>query len=327
MHNGVPQMSDYGLKEAIDEHMPFIDEHLQKLNVPIFDRFMRAAYFFVDFAIIDSSYESKEELLKSTAFIEGIIPLCNDWYWDKYGELAKNPTNGVYSGIITPYGHPVLVKVPATTSTVEVPNETAWLTFPDCLSENETIEDMAQTKIDLDKLPAEEMDRLSTEFSEVVSMTRKININIGSVGGVDEEASNMADGIWGHIEKSIVDILSFQDPQASIGCWELHLAIEKTLKVYLKQNCGSWVFGHDLKKLSTKINSHDESLDFSVIQSLPSDKDAIKLRYAELVTNVSEAVDYYKKALRLIESVTNKYERKCSINNASFLLKMAPWAK
>jgi hypothetical protein len=73
-------MSEYGLKEAIDEHMPFIDEHLQKLNVPIFDRFMRAAYFFVDFAIIDSNYESKEELLKSAAFIEGIIPLVNDWY-------------------------------------------------------------------------------------------------------------------------------------------------------------------------------------------------------------------------------------------------------
>tara|TARA_R110001583_G_scaffold188527_3_gene350683 strand:- start:190 stop:1152 length:963 start_codon:yes stop_codon:yes gene_type:complete len=320
-------MSEYGLKEAIDEHMPFIDEHLQKLNVPIFDRLMRAAHLFVDLAITDSSYESKEELLKSTAFIEGIIPLFNDWYWGKYGELAKNPTNRIYLGIITPYGHPVLVKIPATTSRVEMPNETAWLTFPDCLSENESIEDMAQTKIDLDKLPAEEMDRLSTEFREVVSMTRKINLNVGTVGGTDKEAANMADGIWGHIEKSIVDILSFQDPQASIGCWELHLAIEKALKVYLKQICGSWVFGHDLKKLSANINSHDVSLDFSVIQSLPSDKDAIKLRYAELVKNVSEAVDYYKKALRLIESVTNKYERKYSINNASLLLKMAPWAK
>ena len=320
-------MSKYGLKEAIDEHMPFIDEHLQKLNVPIFDRFMRAAYLFVDVAIIDSSYESKEELLKSTAFIEGLIPLVNDWYWDRYGELAKNPTNRIYSGLITPYGHPVLVKIPATTSRVEVPNETAWLTFPDCLSKNESIGDMAQTKIDLDKLPPEEMDRLSTEFSEIVSMTRKINLNLGSVGGIDKEAASMADGIWGHIEKSIVDILSFQEPQASIGCWELHLAIEKTLKVYLKQIYGSWVFGHDLNKLSNKINNHDASLDFSVIQLLPSDKDAINLRYSELVKNVSEAVDYYKKALRLIEKVTSKYERKYSINNASFLLKMAPWAK
>jgi len=320
-------MNEYGLKEAIDEHMPSIDEHLQELNVPIFDRFMRAAYLFVDVAIVDSSFESKKDLLKSKAFIEGLIPLVNDWYWDKYGELAENPNNKVYSGIITPYGHPVAVKIPATTSRVEIPNETAWLTFPDSLTENEFIGDMAQTKIDLDRFPTEEMNRLSIEFNEVVSMTRKINLNIGSASGFDQKATNMAQGIWGHIEKSVFDILSFRDSQASISCWELHLAIEKTLKVYLKQICGSWVFGHDLNELGNKIKDNDASIDFSVIQSLPSDKDAIKLRYAELVTNGSDAVDYYKKALCLIEKITSKFERKYSINNASFLIKIAPWAK
>lgn len=320
-------MNEYGLKEAIDEHMPFIDEHLQKSNIPIFNRFMRAAYLFVDVAIVDSSFESKDDFLKSETFIEGLIPLVNNWYWDKYGKLAKNPTNKVFLGIIAPYGHPVLVKIPSTTNKVEVQYETAWLTFPDCLGENESITDMVQIKIDLDKLTTKESDRLSTEFNEVVSMTRKINLNIGSAAGLDKEAFNMAQGIWGHVEKSIIDILSFQDPQASIGCWELHLAIEKTLKVYLKQICGSRVFGHDLNVLSKKIKNHDASLDFSVIQSLPSDKDAIKLRYAEIVTNVSDALNYYKKALRLIEQITSKYERKYSMNNASLLLRVAPWAK
>lgn len=52
-------MSEYGIKEAVYEHMPFIDEHLKKLNVPIFDRFMHAAYLFVDIAVIDSSFKIK----------------------------------------------------------------------------------------------------------------------------------------------------------------------------------------------------------------------------------------------------------------------------
>lgn len=265
--------------------------------------------------------------MKSKAFFEGLIPLVNDWYWDKYGELAKGPTDKNYSGIITPYGHPVLVRIPATTSKVEVPYETAWLTFPDHLSKAESIVDMAQTKIDLERLSLDEMDKLSKEFSEVVSLTRKINLNINSAYGLDKDAANMAQGIWGHIEKSITDILSFKSSQASIGCWELHLAIEKTLKVYLKQALGVRMTGHDLNKLSSEINKHDASLDFSVIQSLPSDKDAIKMRYAELVKNVNAAVDYYKKALRLIEVVTSKYEKKYTYNNASLLLKVAPWAK
>lgn len=82
-------MSKYELKDAIDEHMPHIDEILQESKVAIFDRFMRAASIFVDVAITDSSFGSKEELLKSEAFLKGIIPLVNDWYWEKYGELAK----------------------------------------------------------------------------------------------------------------------------------------------------------------------------------------------------------------------------------------------
>ncbi|MGF1693929.1 hypothetical protein, partial [Photobacterium kagoshimensis] len=60
-------MSQYDLKDAISEHMPFIDELLQKMNVPIFNRYMRASYIFVDVAVIDSSFETKDELLKSKA--------------------------------------------------------------------------------------------------------------------------------------------------------------------------------------------------------------------------------------------------------------------
>lgn len=320
-------MSEYGLKEAIDEHMPFIDELLQQSNIPIFDRFMRAATVFVDVAIIDSSFESKEELLKSKAFFEGIIPLVNDWYWDRYGELAKNPIEKSYSGIITPYGQPVLVKIPATTSRVEVPNETAWLSFPDCLQEAESMGDMIQTQIGLNKLPKAEMDKLSFEFCEVVSLTRSINLNTMATTGLDRETANMAQGIWSHFEKSISDILSFKNQQASIGCWELHLAIEKTLKVYLKQVSGNRPFEHCLKKISKRVKEHDPDLDLSIVQSLPSDNDAIKLRYSELVTNVSDVVDYYKKALILVSQVTSRYSRKYRFNNASFLIKMAPWAR
>lgn len=320
-------MSKYELKDAIDENMPFIDEMLQESKVAIFDRFMRAALIFVDLAITYSSFGSKEELLKSEVFFKGIIPLVNDWYWEKYGELAKNPMCEVYSGIVNPYGQPVLVKIPSTTSKIEVPNETAWLTFPDCLQESESLTDMIQTPLILDKLPTSEREALLSEFDEVVSMTRSINLNIMSASELDAETTNMAQGIWSHFEKAIVDILSFKNQQASIGCWELHLAIEKTLKVYLKQADGKKYFGHNLNTLGDKARIYIPEIDLSMIKSLPSDKDAIQLRYSELVHNVDEVVDYYKKALALVFSITRKLARKYKLNNASFLIKMAPWAR
>ncbi len=320
-------MNEYGLKEAIDEHMPFIDGLLQQSKIPIFNRFMHAAKIFVDVAVIDSNFESQEEFLKSKAFFEGIIPLVNDWYWERYGELSKSPTDKCYSGIITPYGQPVLVKIPATTSKVEVPNETVWFSLPDCLQKTESIGDMIQTQIGLNKLPKEEMDKLSSEFSEVVSLTRSINLNMMTTTGLDQETSNLLQGVWSHFEKSILDILSFKNQQASIGCWELHLAIEKALKVYLKQVSGNRMFGHDLKALSSELNKYDHDLDLSIVRSLPSDKEAIKLRYSELITSVNDVVDYYKKALILVSVITSRYSRQYCFNNASFLIKIAPWAR
>lgn len=253
--------------------------------------------------------------------------MVNDWYWEKYGELAKNPKTKVYSGIINPYGQPVLVKIPSTTSEIEVPNETAWLTFPDCLQESESLAEMIQTPSILDKLPKYEKEVLLSEFDEVVSMTRSINLNIRSVSELDAEATDMAQGIWSHFEKAIVDILSFQNQQASIGCWELHLAIEKTLKVYLNQADGKKHFGHNLNALGNKAKIYIPELDLSMIRSLPSDKDAIQFRYSELVQNVGKAVVYYKKALALVFFITSKLSRKHKFNNASFLIKMAPWAR
>lgn len=208
-----------------------------------------------------------------------------------------------------------------------MPNETAWLTFPDCRQENESLTDMIQTPSILDKIPSNEKEVLLSEFDEVVSMTRSINLNIMSASDLDPETTNMAQGIWSHFEKAIVDILSFQNQQASIGCWELHLAIEKTLKVYLKQANGKKYYGHNLNILGDEARTYIPEIDLSMIKSLPSDKDAIQLRYSELIKNVDEVVGYYKKALALVSFITSKLSRKYQLDNASFLIRKATWAK
>jgi len=321
-------MREYGLKDAIDEYMPLIDEPLQELKLPIFERFMRAARIFVEMAITESKFSSKEELLKSEVFNEKIVPLVNDWYWAKYGELARKPKNRLFSGIITPYGQPVLISFPSTNSKVEIPNKTSWLIFPDCVQETESLSDMLQSPLELDKMPTNDRKKLLDEFKEIVSMTRSINLNIMSASSCfDVDTNNMANGIWSHFEKAINDILSFKNHQASIGCWELHLAIEKSLKVYLKQKDGKKHVGHDLGVLCNKVEKNLPNIDFSLIETLPSDKKAIQFRYSELITDIESAVSYYQKALMLVFLITNELSFKYRFHNTSFLIKVAPWAK
>jgi hypothetical protein len=56
------------LKDHIDEHMPHIDEMLEKKNIPIHKRFFIAGKLFVETTIQKSSFHSNEELLKSELY-------------------------------------------------------------------------------------------------------------------------------------------------------------------------------------------------------------------------------------------------------------------
>jgi hypothetical protein len=320
-------LSKYTLKDAINEHMPFIDELLGESNIPVFKRFIQAASIFVDVAIVDSSFETKEELFKSKAYFEGILPLVNDWYWEKYGQLAKNPKDNVYSGILSSYAQPILIKIPATTSRIEVKGESSWLTFPDCLQSTEILHGMLEPAINLKKLTDNERAKFNEEANQVVSLTRSINLNVMSATDLDSETRSMAVGIWSHFEKAVSDILSFQHEIASIGCWELHLAIEKSFKIFLKQKSGKKHTGHDLMTLSNKSKKYVPDIDVSLISELPSDKEAINLRYAEIIRTTHDAVKYYKNTLLLVDFLTSNLDRNYRFNNASFLIKMAPWAK
>ncbi len=61
-------MSKAEFKKVINEHMRYIDELLSAQHIPLFERYIHAALVFVDVAIEDSSFKSKEELTKSDVF-------------------------------------------------------------------------------------------------------------------------------------------------------------------------------------------------------------------------------------------------------------------
>ncbi|NTW89123.1 MAG: hypothetical protein HGB26_08455 [Desulfobulbaceae bacterium] len=307
--------------DAIKAYMPEIDKLLEEDNVPVFDRLFRAALLFVDLVVIDSSFDTKQELIKSKAFSDAIIPPINDWYWDKYGSLMSRPTVRYFSGLVKLYSQPVKIEIPATLSKVEEEGKTAWLIFPDHLYEAEDVKKMFPGTISIDD------QQTIDDAAIVVKYTRSINLALNLVSGLSDEAKSMSSGIWGHFEKAISDILTFKNEVASVGCWELHLAIEKSFKVVLNQKTGKKHTGHDLKTLSKTLNKYLPNLDLSPINVLPSDKEAIKMRYSEQVRTVNEALRFYKTSLLIVYRITSAIDNDLTINNASFLLKKAPWAR
>lgn len=315
------------LREHIKEHMPYIDEILAKQNVPIQKRFFIAGRLFVEAAVMDSTFESKKELLESEVYQECILPLFNDWYFEKYGDLAKGSCNDIYLGIVVVYGRPVAVKIPATTTEVLEEGKLARMTFPNHLQESEEIKELIQPKFDLARMDESSIEELRDQIAKVVALTRSINLDLNMVINLSRPFLDMVNGIWSHFEKGILDILTLKSERASIACWEIHLAIEKSLKVLIYSKSGERRGGHNFKDLIEFLGKYEKGIDSSKLSILPSDKDAIKLRYAEIIKGPIDAFHYYLVALEFVGDVVSRLDHKVSIKNASITLKMAPWAR
>jgi hypothetical protein len=190
---------------------------------------------------------TKDEFIdKHFASITNVVV---DWYMDKYGQLVK-PKINLLSGIVRYYNQPVLLKIPATTSKVEKEGETAWFTFPDHLQQDETYKSMFASDINFDNLPKDDLAALKKEVEEVVALSRRTRISLMTASILNTTSLNMGDSIWTHIEKAISDIISGIPANISLACWELHLAVEKSLKVYISQFPSKKGWGHDLITLS-----------------------------------------------------------------------------
>lgn len=315
------------LRDHIFKAMPKIDEWLEAQGTPIPNRFIAAGMLYVEYFVQDSTFESKDQLLESDTYRDCVLPIFNDWYYEKYRDLTKNNVKISYLGVTFVYGQPIELKIPSKTSEVVEEGKLSKVMFPDHMQENENIEEIIQPNINLEHMTEKLASELKQQISEIIAYSRSINIDINTSSELDQSARNMSMSIWGHFEKGVRDILADKPELSAVACWEFHLAIEKSLKVLIYSKTGQGKHGHCFDDLVKCLKNNGCELDSSELMSLPSDKDAIKLRYAEMMRQPIEAFNYYLIALKFVADVCTKLDHEYGFKNSSFTLKMAPWAR
>jgi HEPN domain-containing protein len=132
-----------------------------------------------------------------------------------------------------------------------------------------------------------------------------------------------------HLDKAARDILSLESGRISTSYWEIHLAIEKALKLIILQNKRDHQKKHDLHKLCRIANNiKGVALDCAELLMFPSDNEAIKQRYGEGSSfTVQEAVENYISACAVIARLTKALKRRFVLKNARFLIAIPPWEK
>lgn len=317
----------------INDILDLIDRQLALGNVPISQRCFHAAIEFVTKFVIKIKTNGLETDDFKTDFYEkdwfkSLYNHIKSWYCDRYGEALKESTSQPIIGVVSLYDTPFKVLVPLTVRwAVEIPGKSAWFTIPNSVLEKEDVIEWLQSPPNLDSLSTSITERLYSELSHIGFSLRSINVNLMTADKENENIRGMASGIISHLQNAADDILKSNSGGVSYAFWELHLAVEKSIKVLLLQHGSQKHHHHNLHELFKKAKyEYGIEIEAQKLLNLPSNQDAIKYRYGEKAGTTSEyAIAVYYDVLDIVRETTKALKRKIIMNNASFLIQLPPW--
>jgi HEPN domain-containing protein len=314
---------DEGLKQLVIEWVEGIDERLAAQNVPLESRVLLASALFAEHAIIDVPTEVKRQFFASPDF-RPFYQFINGWYANKYGAALKGQGFGGLIGTVLHRGVPFELHIPSTTSKVETPGESAWLQFPASVSDGEVPTSWLVAPPNLEQMPTDEKEDFTRRIVATGTALRTIRLNLMTATLTDDTSREWKRHIVPHLTAAAKHI---KEHAAGIACWEVHLAVEKSLKLMALQKTGIYAKIHDLRKLLAQCPADlGKAVDASLLDVLPEEKAIMQLRYGEGVSIALEKVyEIYDAGLSVVAQCTGVLQRNAKIHDAAFLIKKPPF--
>jgi HEPN domain-containing protein len=320
-------MSNEQLKELIEMQLEMVDDWYAEQGISVNQRLLKATILIAGNCISSESTPESTNVVDKPWF-PVVFELVEYWYKDRYGEDYFNQDNREFrSGIVTIYNNPFEVRIPLTIFKPEEVGKTVWITFPNEVLDEEEPLDWIQNKPNLNRLNDDQLDCLEKDIIEVSSSIRNIHMGLISADFTEPPNTTLAGSIQTHLSHAATNILQSRTEDLSLSFWECHLAVEKVIKLYLRQKNLSPPNTHDLNKLRRLTEQHIQSgvLD-EQFSRLVSDKDAIKYRYGEHEdVTLAHAIGNYRDTLKIVEFFAEALNRKRDLNNLSMLVKILPW--
>ena len=316
-----------GLKGFIDYQLPIFDQMLAESQKPLSERPLAAALYFVDFCIVEIEGETKNKFLEKKWF-RSIYRLIKQWYKARYADALKETTDYVALGVVLIYNTPFQLRIPLSISQEKEGDDKQWFCLPCSVIDGENVLDWIEKKPNIGNMSEEELKDLQKSISDFAANVRSTHVNLMSAS-LEKSLHKISSTIQAHIDKAVRDILSLDPGRISTSYWEIHLAIEKAVKLIILQNGRDHQNKHSLEKLCRIANNiKGIRLDCSIFSCFPPDDEAIKQRYGEgSYYTIQEAVVNVAHASEVISRLTNLLKREFIMNNARVLIALPPWEK
>lgn len=316
-------MNDEEFEAYIFSQLEIIDTFLSKEEVDIPDRPFTAADMFVKTSLVSVNDKPPDHYITESWFKYIIRPI-RKWYQTKYGAVATLARHKVSKGVVLYNDAFYELDIPL--RLIVPKGELREFIFP---KEILPFED----ELSFVKHPpnfssdTQETSKFKDSVRKVINLTRSINNNLTTSHFKHQLCHELSEGIEAHIQKTVEDILSNQTSRYLISYWEIHLAIEKSIKVLIVQANKPIRPTHDLIELRNLLNQIRPGLIQSgIIEQFPGHRDVISYRYGNGPTiKKGDVHANYLRALELLDLLTKEFDRKYIFNNTVFVLQKLPW--
>lgn len=307
------------------ETLPPLDEMFTKQNRPVHERPFEAARLIVDLMIVEVAGDTKDSYLTKPWFV-GIYQPVIRWYEQRYGLELPYSKRPIAHGMVSHFGALYVLRVELVLSEKDKDGH-QWVRFPKEVLPEERPLDWLASPPPIDALKSNRREALASTARHVANRLRSINNDLNTATHPSEEARRMATSVIRHLDNAAVHATSSNADAHALVPWELQMACEKSMKLYLAQIKLEYPQTHDLRALSKLA---EPTLNWSEIRKLltsfPTDGRVIKWRYGELNPPTSAEIwRMYGAAVELIHGYACRMTRKFTFNNFSVQLKKAPW--
>ena len=315
------------LTDFLSQQLPVIDDSLSKQREPLSVRPLTATQMIIEHCILDSMGKPVEDYLETPLFAH-LYKLVAEWYNRRYAEAMRADLDHSIIVVVLLYNIPFEIRVPLIFTEIEEVGKTAWIYFPTEVHKQESVLDWFVCGPNIQELSSEEVSLLKNEISKLAVDSRSIQNNISNAATDHKKGQMLFGGIQAHIETAVRNILSQEDNLILNAFWEIHLAVEKSIKLLIQQYGGAVKKTHDLKVLCSMGDKIDGlTIPTEAIERLPTLNETVPMRYGEgEVKEVAEAISNYRMALPVIRTLTAQFKKKSiTLNNAKFLIQKLPF--
>ena len=316
------------LDALLSERLPILDEAFADEDVALSDRPLRCALFIAQkCAEKDAGALGANHRFESPLFRQ-ICNRVNAWYDWKYKPGSFSPGQHKFRTVVLIHGTAFELVVPLTYGRVEEEGKTAWLCFPTGVNPTERVLGWIKNAPNFDSCSEAEVKEITISIEALVATIRGANHDLQTANRDNEVDASFVETVEAHLVKAVDDILTLEPARLKHSNWEMHLAVEKSIKGLL---C-SYGFVpkkiHDLAELRKQAETVVHSLNIGVVDQLQNWKVSLGNRYGEGASvSGKQAVNNLHSATRVVALVASQMKRSVSFRNVEILLRLPPWAR